>query len=93
MVVAEVFASQRWAAATVAVDEDVAAAIAFGWILCGLNGRVYDLVCHGVPLLYLSPKVFKRKGLPMDFEQTLFGFGLNAKARREAGLVGIAPLS
>ncbi|GGG71268.1 hypothetical protein GCM10011585_11880 [Edaphobacter dinghuensis] len=49
MVVAEVFAAERGAAATVAVDEDVAAAVAFGWILRGLDGGVDGLVCHGVP--------------------------------------------
>ncbi|WP_348269188.1 hypothetical protein [Edaphobacter sp. DSM 109919] len=52
MVVTEVLAMQRWAAASVAVDEDVAAAVAFGFILCGL-GRGFDDL-HGV-----SPPVLK----------------------------------
>lgn len=51
-----------------AVGEDVAAAVASGcgfWCFyCCLD----DLVWHGVSPAYLSPKVFKRKGLPLDFQ-------------------------
>ncbi len=71
MVVAEVFAAQRGAAAAVAVDEEVAAAVAFGWLVRGLGCGFDDL--HGVSPLYLSPKVFKRKGLSPDFGTGLLG--------------------
>jgi hypothetical protein len=80
MVVAEGLVAQRWAAAAVAVDEDVAALEAPGrfW-LCGCFGLrgwwCGDLVRHDVvpPWWTLSPKVFKRKGLPLDFEADPFG--------------------
>jgi len=47
MVEAEVFAAERWAAAAVAVYENVTAAVALGWVLRGFDGGVDGLVCHG----------------------------------------------
>lgn len=64
VVVAELFQTQAGATAAVAIGEDVAAAVASGW----LSGWLGDVVWHSVSPLYLSPKVFKRKGLPLDFE-------------------------
>jgi hypothetical protein len=64
VVVTELFVAEAWAAAAMAVGEDVAALIALGFGLCG----VWCGVLHVYPLsLLVSPKVFKRKGLHPDF--------------------------
>jgi hypothetical protein len=78
VVVAELFVAQRRAAATAAAEEDMAA------LITPLFGLVGGLVWHGVSPLYLSPKVFERWGLSLNFGTDP---GLNAKARHEAGLL------
>lgn len=64
VVIAKLFPAQAGAAAAVAVGEDVAAAVAPGRVLDWLG----DVILHGGTPLYLSTKVFKRKGLPLEFE-------------------------
>ena len=56
VVVAEVFLAEAWAAAAVAVGEDMAALVAF-WF----GHLVYS------PLGYLGVKVLERNGLGLDF--------------------------
>ena len=56
VVVAELFVAEAGAAAAAAVGEDVAALVAFWFFLHGVS-----------PLGTFGPKVFKRKGLPLDF--------------------------
>jgi hypothetical protein len=82
VVVAEWLTPERWAAATVAIEEDVAALVTFGWLVVRGFGRGCDLVRHGVSPLYLSPKVFEIKGQVLNFRQTR----LNTKARCGTGL-------
>jgi hypothetical protein len=63
VVVAEVFSAEAWAAAAVAVGEDVAALVTFGCF-----GLLLDGVVHwSLPTGYFWCKVFERKGLSLDF--------------------------
>ena len=94
VVVAEVFAAQRWAAAAVTVDEDVAAFVApgcFGHCLgdC-LYDLVWDLVWHGG-----TPPVLKvlKSSKERVYLWTSGRPWLNAKARLETGPFIFAPLS
>ena len=80
VVVAEFFVAEAWAAAAVAVGQDVSALVAF----CVLH--------VGIPLGTFGSKVFKRKDLSPDFRIRSFSFGLNVKARLCAGLFVSIPI-
>jgi hypothetical protein len=60
VVVAELLVAEAGAAAAAAVGEDVAALVAFRFFV----GFVWHVVS---PLGTFGPKVFKLKGLPLDF--------------------------
>ncbi|WP_353062016.1 hypothetical protein RBB77_11935 [Tunturibacter psychrotolerans] len=82
VVVAELFAAQAWAAASVAIGEDVAALIAFRFV----DDWVNDCSHESLPTGVLVVQSFEKKRHESGLLDSSFAFELKKKVRLVAGL-------